>query len=148
MDEVYDSLIIGSGAGGLTAAICLAKSGQKVLVLEQHYVPGGWCHSFVLNGQKFSPGVHYIGQLENGEFTNRIYKALGLAGELMFFKMRDDEFEHCRIGGLKFDYSCDPKKFQQELIKLYPEEEAGIRRYLKMMWKHKKQVKTGRKFRI
>ena len=30
-----DTIIIGSGAGGLSAAICLAKAGQKVLVLEQ-----------------------------------------------------------------------------------------------------------------
>ncbi len=32
----FDSIIIGSGAGGLSAAICLAKAGQKVAVIEQH----------------------------------------------------------------------------------------------------------------
>ena len=53
--EEFDSIIIGSGAGGLTTALCLARAGQKVLVLEQHDVPGGWCHSFTLNGQRFSP---------------------------------------------------------------------------------------------
>ena len=31
----FDTIIIGSGAGGLSAAICLARAGQKVLVLEQ-----------------------------------------------------------------------------------------------------------------
>lgn len=46
-NKKYDTIIIGSGAGGLSAAICLARSGQKVLVLEQHDVPGGWCHSFL-----------------------------------------------------------------------------------------------------
>ena len=34
----FDTIIIGSGAGGLSAGICLARAGQKVLVLEQHYV--------------------------------------------------------------------------------------------------------------
>ena len=64
-----DTIIIGSGAGGLSAAICLAKEGQNVLVLEQHDVPGGWSHSFYLKGHRFTPGVHYIGLLGEGEST-------------------------------------------------------------------------------
>ena len=37
----YDSVVIGSGLGGLTAANVLAKQGRKVLLLEHHYQLGG-----------------------------------------------------------------------------------------------------------
>ena len=79
----FDTIIIGSGAGGLAAAICLARAGQKVLVLEQHDVPGGWCHSFTLQGQRFCPGVHYIGLIDKGQSTSRLYEGLGVANDLV-----------------------------------------------------------------
>ena len=66
MKNTWDTIVIGSGPGGLTAALALACKGQRVLVLEQHYLPGGWCQSFTLGGYRFSPGVHYLGDLGPG----------------------------------------------------------------------------------
>ena len=63
-----DHVIIGSGIGGLTVATWLAKLGKKVLVLEKHYTPGGFTHSFKRKGGFFwDVGVHYVGNVgENG----------------------------------------------------------------------------------
>ena len=41
MKSAYDTIIIGSGIGGLACASALAKCGHKVLVLEQHFLAGG-----------------------------------------------------------------------------------------------------------
>lgn len=59
----YDAVIIGSGMGGLACAAALAKSGHKVLVLEQHYAPGGLTQTFERNGFRWDVGVHYLGEL-------------------------------------------------------------------------------------
>ena len=45
--EQWDAIVIGSGIGGLTAAAMLSvHGGKRVLVLERHYVAGGFTHSF------------------------------------------------------------------------------------------------------
>ena len=90
----YDVIVIGSGAGGLTAVVALAQAGKKVLVLEQHDRPGGWTHSFTLNGYCFSPGVHYIGSLEEGGGLRRIYDGLGVSGDLTFCELNPDGYDH------------------------------------------------------
>jgi len=41
-----DALIIGAGLGGLSCAAAFARQGFKPLVLEQHYVPGGYSTTF------------------------------------------------------------------------------------------------------
>jgi all-trans-retinol 13,14-reductase len=42
----YDGVVIGAGLGGLSAAAAFARQGYKVVVLEQHSVPGGYASAF------------------------------------------------------------------------------------------------------
>ena len=125
----YDTIVIGSGAGGLSCALSLAREGQKVLVLEQHYLAGGWCHSFSLHGSKFTPGIHYIGLLGEGESSSNLYKGLGIANDLTFYKMNPQGFEHCWIGDERFDIPAGFEAFREALIAKFPHEKRGIRRY-------------------
>ncbi|MBT9188661.1 phytoene desaturase family protein [Zobellia russellii] len=128
--NTYDSIIIGSGAGGLATAICLARAGKKVVVLEQHDVPGGWCHSFYLNGHRFTPGVHYVGLMAKGEATNDLYRGLGIANDLVFFRMNPDAYEHVRIGKERFDFPANLDLLIERLSSRFPEEKKQIHKYL------------------
>ncbi|WP_179009221.1 phytoene desaturase family protein [Winogradskyella forsetii] len=129
----YDTIIVGAGVGGLSAAICLGRAGQKVLVLEQHDVPGGWCHSFYLNGYRFTPGVHYVGLLEKGQSTSELYEGLGIANDIAFYKMNPKGFEHCWIGNERFDYPANFEDFKTALIERFPHEKKGIIKYLTLV---------------
>ncbi len=131
----FDTIIIGSGAGGLSAALCLARAGQKVAVIEQHYVPGGWCHSFYIDGHRFSPGVHYIGGMDKGQSTCNLYEGLGIANDLVFFRMNKDAYEHCWIGDERIDMPAGIENLSESLSQKFPKEKKGIKKYLKLVKK-------------
>ncbi|MDR1358593.1 MAG: NAD(P)/FAD-dependent oxidoreductase [Coriobacteriales bacterium] len=66
--DAYDVIVVGSGVGGLTAALELANSGKDVLVLEQHNLTGGYSSSFVRGRYEFEVSLHEL--CECGDGTN------------------------------------------------------------------------------
>ena len=129
MAAFWDTIVIGSGSGGLTAAVALARAGQRVLVLEQHYLPGGFCQSFSLEGYRFSPGVHYLGGLGPGGGLRRVYEGLGLSDDLEFCEMNPDGFDHFLVEGERFDVPRGFARYFARLCARFPHEREGLARY-------------------
>ena len=130
-----DAIVIGSGAGGLTAALALARAGRRVIVFEQHYLPGGYSQSFVLNGFRFSPGVHYVGALGPQGTLRRIYEGLGVANDLIFFELNPDGYDRAVIGDQRFDIPKGADRFAERLKQRFPSEAQGIDRYFELIGK-------------
>ncbi|MBT3336967.1 MAG: NAD(P)/FAD-dependent oxidoreductase [Anaerolineae bacterium] len=130
--QEYDTIIIGSGAGGLTAAVALAQAGQKVLVCEQHGKPGGWTHSFTLNGYRFSPGVHYIGGIGEGGSLDRTYRGLGVSAHIEFCELNPDGYDHIVIGDKQYDFPKGKENLVAKLKEYFPHDAEGIDGYIDM----------------
>ena len=75
---MYDTIIVGGGPCGLTAAIYLARANKKVLVLEKFAVGGQMAQTFNIENY---PGEMKIDGFVLAENMQKQCKALGLSLE-------------------------------------------------------------------
>lgn len=142
MTRDYGAIVIGSGSGGLVAALALARAGARVIVFEQHYLPGGYSQTFSLSGPSptgrqldfsFSPGIHYLGQLGQGGSLRRIYEGLGVANDLVFLELDPDGYDRVLIGDQYFDIPSGRERFADRLKARFPAEADGIDGYMNVV---------------
>ena len=123
----YDAIIVGSGIGGLCCANLLAQAGMNVLVIEQHYVLGGFCSTFRRKGFTFDAATHFYPLLGNpSTFPGRLLKKLGI--ETRWIKMDPVDRFHFP-GGETFVVPADFDSYLKLLKTRFPEQEQQIERF-------------------
>ena len=126
----WDAIVIGSGMGGMTCAAMLAMLGQRVLVLEQHYIPGGFTHSFKRpGGYHWDVGVHAVGEVTERSLTGRLLR-----------RLTDDRLHWASLGpvydtfdfpdGVHIDFPDTPQRLRENLLEVFPDEQPAIDTYL------------------
>ena len=121
----YDVIVVGAGIGGLTAAALLAKKGLQVLLVEQHYMPGGCCASIRREGVTFDVGATVLyGFGEKGLNVHR-YVMNELEEEIDIIP-RDAIF-HMHIEDKELTFSHDFEAYFEELLALFPDLETELR---------------------
>jgi all-trans-retinol 13,14-reductase len=127
--QEIDVIIIGSGIGGLACASALAKTGRKVLVLEQHHKIGGLTQTFSRNGYTWDVGLHYLGRMGEGETPARIMDWLSDGRIKMHFLGPIYECVHFP-DNFTIEFSSPVENLEASLTKNFPSYENEIKNYL------------------
>jgi phytoene desaturase len=122
------AVVIGSGFGGLAAAIRLGARGYRVTVLEKLGEPGGRASVFRQDGFTFDAGPTIVTApfLFEELWTlcgRRMADDVTLVPMDPFYRIRFDD-------GTVFRYSGDPARMREEVARISPGDVAGYERFL------------------
>ncbi|MEL7025153.1 MAG: phytoene desaturase [Pseudomonadota bacterium] len=122
------AIVIGSGFGGLAAAVRLGARGYDVTVLEKLDAPGGRAYVYRQDGFVFDAGPTIITAPflfeELWSLCNKnMHDHIDLREIDPFYRIRFDDGSH-------FDYSGDDEAMRDEVRKFSPDDVAGYEKFL------------------
>jgi phytoene dehydrogenase-like protein len=127
-ERSYDAVIIGAGIGGLICANLLAREQLRVLLVEQHYMVGGYCSTFRRKGFTFDAATHFYPLLGNpATITGKLLRDLGVTNG--WVKM--DPVDHFHFpDGSTFAVPADFDTYLSRLKLEFPHEAESMDRFL------------------
>jgi len=128
-DNHFDTIVIGSGIGGLTCASLLAQiEERRVLVLERHFTPGGYTHMFRRKKKyEWDVGVHYVGEMGRGSRYRTLLDFV-TNGHVDWSTM-PERYDRFIYPDLTFDARSGAARLREDLIARFPQERGAIECY-------------------
>ncbi len=129
-ESAADVVIIGAGIGGLSAGALLARRGLKVIVLEAHDRPGGYCsswrrtirHQGRMCSYLFDAGVQDISGIGDRGPLRRLLRQLQAEDRIDWRPVR----HHYVKDGLRLSVAPDAKAYALQLQAMFPADADGI----------------------
>ena len=133
--EEYDVVIIGSGLGGLLCGYVMTQEGKSVCILEKNAQIGGNLQTFKRDKVKFDSGVHYIGGLEKGQALYPFFNYFNLMEHVEKELLDQDAYDVITFENddLHYPHGQGYGNFVQQLLKYFPEEEEGLKKYCELI---------------
>ena len=120
----YDTIVVGGGIAGLTAAAFVAKAGQPVALFEKQDKVGGLIQTFERNGVYFDGGLR---SMENSGILFPMLRALGI--EIDFVKSKTSIGIADSVMVIENEESIDD--YQAFLIKEFPDDVEEIKKIIR-----------------
>lgn len=139
----YDVVIIGSGLGGLTAGAKLAKEGKKILLIEQHSIPGGCATSFKRGDYTMEVGLHEMDGPSPRDMKTRIFKELEVFENVRFIRV--PEFYNFVNDRITITIPHESEEASKKLKDTFPEEAEGIDAFFSQILNPKRKPVEGEK---
>ena len=130
-NNTYDTIIIGTGLGGLVCGYKMAKGGLKVLLLEKNAQIGGCLQTFRRFGVKFDTGMHYIGALDEGQIMYQFFDELNLLKDVRLSRLDENGFDRFNIAGQEYKYASGSDRFIETLSRQFPECSHELQTYVR-----------------
>ena len=137
----WEVIIIGSGIGGMACAAALAKTGKKVLVLEQHYIPGGYTHSYARKGYQWDAGVHAVGEMGEKQIPGKILRWLS-NDQLEMVSLESPYDRFMMPDNFTVEFPDHYKAFLADLKEKFPDQSDKLDTYFSYVKKAAKSSKT------
>lgn len=122
-------IIIGSGLGGLSSGVILAKNGYEVTVLEQSNQIGGCLQCFSRKGVKFETGMHFIGSMDRGQTLSRFLNYLEVTEDIKLNRLDTTGYDIISLNGNTFRFPNGREPFIEQMATYFPSEKDNIVKY-------------------
>lgn len=122
-------IVIGSGLGGLSSGIFLAKSGYDVTILEQSFQIGGCLQCFSRKGVKFETGMHFIGSADEGQILYRLMAALEINDKIQLSRLDTEGYDVISLFGNKYKFANGREAFIEQMAEYFPRQKDNLQRY-------------------
>jgi all-trans-retinol 13,14-reductase len=122
-----DVVVIGSGFGGLSTSILLARLGFQVTLVEREAKPGGCLRSYTREGVDCPVGVHYIGAAAPREVLGDFFDLLGVRPALKLRRLgASGVIDRYVFDDEVFALPDTIEKFEASLSRRFPEAPAAV----------------------
>lgn len=122
-------IIIGSGLGGLSTGVILAKNGYDVTILEQASQVGGCLQCFTRDGVKFETGMHFIGSLDDGQVLSHYFNYLGIKDKVVLNRLDPKAYDVVSLQGERFAFPNSREAFIEKFAQRFPDQRENLERY-------------------
>ena len=122
-------IIIGSGLGGLSTGVILAKNGYDVTILEQSSQIGGCLQCFQRDGAKFETGMHFIGSLDDGKVLSNYLNYLEIKDKIVVEKLDENAYDIVSLNGERFAFPNGHEAFIEYFSKRFPNQRENLKHY-------------------